>query len=202
MEKLKKEGAFREKLEKTAFERSFQVKFGEKKEVSKVERGQVVDSEGKRYAVQEVQAVPKAGADKPMPRYKGRELTDTRLRDKLQPFAKELFDALPDEEITTQAAAQLLREEFNATKPKTMNFATFLRLFPRLFAVNGNKVKRKVVPVGVRMEASCARVPQAQRPQTQVREVPVAAPKAAPKAARAPANLRTRSQYRAAGVRL
>ena len=131
-EKLKKEGAFREKLEKTAFERSFQPKFGEKKEVAKVERGQVLDSEGKRYAVQEVQAVPKAGADKPMPRYKGRELIDTRLRDKLQPFAKELFDALPDEEITTQAAARLMREEFNATKPKTMNFATFLRLFPRL----------------------------------------------------------------------
>ena len=162
-----------------------------------------MDSEGKRYAVQEVQAVPKAGADKPMPRYKGRELIDTRLRDKLQPFAKELFDALPDEEITTQAAARLLREEFNATKPKTMNFATFLRLFPRLFAVNGNKVKRKVVPVGVRMEANSGRVPQAQasaaRPASSapaVREVPVAAPKAAP------ANLRTRSQYRAAGVRL
>ena len=127
MEKLKKEGAFRESIEKTAFERSFQPKFGEKKEVSKVERGQVVDSEGKRYAVQEVQPVPKAGADKPMPRFKGRELIDTRLRDKLQPFAKELFDALPDEEITTQAAARLMREEYNTTKPKTMNFATFLR---------------------------------------------------------------------------
>ena len=130
-----------------------------------------------------------------MPRFKGRELIDTRLRDKLQPFAKELFDALPDSEITTQAAARLMREEYNTTKPKTMNFATFLRLFPRLFTVNGNKVKRKVVPVGVRMERA---------PAQSVREVPVAAPAAAPapKAAAAPANLRTRSQYRAAGVRL
>ena len=130
MEKLKKEGAFRESIEKTAFERSFQPKFGEKKEVAKVERGQVLDKDGKRYAVQEVQAVPKEGADKPMPRYRGRELIDARLRDKLQPFAKELFDALPDSETTTQAATRLMREEFNTTKPKTMNFATFLRLFP------------------------------------------------------------------------
>ena len=159
-----------------------------------------MDKDGKRYAVQEVQAVPKEGADKPMPRYRGRELIDARLRDKLQPFAKELFDALPDSETTTQAATRLMREEFNTTKPKTMNFATFLRLFPRLFTVNGNKVKRKVVPVGVRMERA---------PSQSVREVPVAAapapaPKAAPRppAGPAPANLRTRSQYRAAGVRL
>ena len=74
-------------------------------------------------------------------------------------------------------------------------------MFPRLFSVNGNKVKRKVVPVGVRMERA---------PAQSVREVPVAAPAPAPKAAAAPApapkaapaNLRTRSQYRAAGVRL
>jgi len=152
----------------------------------------VLDKDGKRYALQEVQAMPQAGADKPMPRFKGSELIDTRLRDKLQPFAKELFDALPDEEITTQAAARLMREEYHTTTPNSMNFATFLRLFPRLFTVNGNKVKRKVVPVGVRMERA---------PSQSVREVPVAAaPAPAPKAA--PANLRTRSQYRAAGVRL
>ena len=143
-----------------------------------------------------MQAVPQAGADKPMPRFKGRELIDTRLRDKLQPFAKELFDALPDQEITTQAAARLMREEYNTTKPKTMNFATFLRLYPRLFSVNGNKVKRKVEPVGVRMEAR----PQAS--SQSVREVPVAAPAPAPAPKAAPGNFRTRSQYRAAGVRL
>jgi len=151
MEKLKKEGAFREMLEKTAFERSFRPTFGEKKIVAKVERGQVIDADGKRYAVQEVLAVPQEGEDKPIPNFKGRELIDARLRNKLQSFAKELFDALPDEEITTQAAARLMREDYKTTKPKTMTFATFLRLFPRLFTVNGNKVKRNAVPVGVRM---------------------------------------------------
>ena len=38
------------------------------------------------------------------------------------------FGSCTDEEITTKAAARLMREEYNTTKPKTMNFATFLRL--------------------------------------------------------------------------
>ena len=60
----------------------------------------------------EVSVVPKETADAPVPDMRGRGLRDKRLKDNLQTYAKDLWDALGDNEIALTAASRLMSEEF------------------------------------------------------------------------------------------
>ena len=137
MEDLKKQGAFRQALGSTAFDRSFKPNFGPKREVATVERGQVVDTQGRRVAVNEVTVVPAGGVDAPLPDMRGRGLRDQRIKDNLQSYAKDLWDALGDNELALTAASRLMSEEFARARPSTLLFSDFVRLYPTLFATSG-----------------------------------------------------------------
>ena len=148
MEDLKEKGAFRQALGSTAFDRSFKPNYGPKREVQSVARGQVTDTQGRKFAVNEVSVVDKETADAPVPDMRGRGLRDKRLKDNLQTYAKDLWDALGDNEIALTAASRLMSEEFARARPSTLLFSDFVRLFPTLFAISGSgpgmKVRRAV----------------------------------------------------------
>ncbi len=144
MEDRKEKGAFRQALGSTAFDRSFKPNYGPKREVATVERGQVVDTQGRRVAVNEVSVVPNETADAPVPDMRGRGLRDKRLKDNLQTFAKDLWDALGDNELALTAASRLMSEEFARARPSTLLFSELVKLYPTLFPTSGSGPQMKV----------------------------------------------------------
>jgi hypothetical protein len=138
MEDLKEKGAFRQVLGSTAFDRAFKPNYGPKREVQGVERGQVTDTQGRKFAVNEVLVIDKETADAPVPDMRGRGLRDKRLQDNLQTYARDLWDALGDNEIALTAASRLMSEEFARARPSTLLFSDFVRLFPTLFSISGS----------------------------------------------------------------
>jgi len=51
---------------------------------------------------------------------------------------------LGERELAATAAARLMPESFSQTKPSSMLFTTFIRLFPRLFKLSGEGPAMKV----------------------------------------------------------
>jgi hypothetical protein len=141
---LKDAGAFRQVVDREAFMRGDKPKFGQMRRVQKVEFGQVTDTTGKVVSVKEVRAVPASTQDVEIPDTRNRGLRDASLREKLQDFAKDLWDALGDRELAATAAARLMPESFSQTKPSSMLFSGFLKLFPRLFKLTGEGPGMKV----------------------------------------------------------
>jgi hypothetical protein len=141
---LEEAGAFRKVIPPTAFDRSFKPRYGELKEVAKVERGQVVDQQGNRYAVKEVKAVDKDTVQRPVPDMTGRGLRDKRLREQLQRYADELYEMLGDRSLSFTSASRMMSEGFAETKPTTMTFGDFVRLFKDKFTVEGQLTQSKV----------------------------------------------------------
>ena len=155
-EALKKAGAFRQAVSSTSFDRSFKPTLGDKREVVKVERGQVTDSRGKTVAINEVVPVDATVADRPVPDMRGRGLRDNRTREDLRPFARDLWDALGNNELSLTAAARLMGEEFTRAKPSTLLFSQFLALYPTLFTKTGAGPATKVRRIARRLRGKQA----------------------------------------------
>ena len=117
---------------------------GNVKQVQSVERGQVTGTDGKTVSIKEVRAVPSSTQDVDIPDDRRRGLRDASLREKLKDFAKDLWEALGDRELAATAAARLMPEPFSQTKPSSMIFTGFLKLFPRLFKLTGEGPAMKV----------------------------------------------------------
>jgi hypothetical protein len=91
-----------------------------------------------------VRAVPSSTQDVAIPDARNRGLRDASLREKLGDFAKDLWEALGDRELAATAAARLMPESFVQTKPSSMLFTGFLKLFPKLFKLSGEGPAMKV----------------------------------------------------------
>jgi hypothetical protein len=151
-------GKFREAKKPETFTRGFKPTYSGVREVSVVERGQVIDTQGKRVPINAVKAVPADTADdQPIPDFRGRGLRDQRLRDDLRPFALELYDALGNEEVALTAAARLMGDDFKRAKGPTLLMSQFLKIYPNLFVVEGEGTSKKVRRVRRRIRGKAPR---------------------------------------------
>ena len=152
MDAVREAGQFRVAKKSETFDRSFKPSFqNEIRAVREVKAGQVTDSTGKVVPVSSVKPVPQGTKETTAPDFRGRGLRDARLKEDLKEFAKDLYDALGDEEIALTSAARLMPPEFAQAKPTTLLFSQFLALFPNLFKVSGVGPRKKVKRVGRRL---------------------------------------------------
>jgi hypothetical protein len=141
-QKLRAEGAFRPAV-RVPFGRSFKPRWGEKKDVANVSMGQVRDQDGQLYPTNNVQPVPRGGEpDRALPDFSGRAQIETRFRENLRSFADELHAQLSDRWIGKRAALAMMSARWPQARPKKMSFEQWLGLYPNLFEVEGNRVRR------------------------------------------------------------
>jgi len=145
---LQAAGSFRPAV-RNPFSRSYKPLWGEKKDVAEVSMGQVRDESGRLYPTNNVLPVPSATVERELPDFSGRAQIETRFREALRPFAEELHANIEDE-ISIRAARALMDGEFERRKGRKMTFKSFLALYPRLFRVEGDTVKkrRRLAPLG------------------------------------------------------
>lgn len=157
-EAIRTAGQYRVAKKPGPFDRSFKPRYEtEVRTVREVKAGMVRDDTG-RAAVPSsaVVAVPAGTAEGPVPDFAGRTLRDNRLKETLRPFARDLYDALGNQELAVTAAARMMPPEYNTTRPSTLLFSTFLRYFPTLFKVTGQGPAMKVRRTGRKLQGKQA----------------------------------------------
>jgi len=151
-QKLRAEGAFRPAV-RVPFGRSFKPRWGPRKNVADVSRGQVRDQDGNLYPTNNVLPVSRWGPDRELPDFAGRAQIETRFRENLRPFAEELHAQLSDRWIGKRVALAMMSARWTQARPKKMSFEQWLLLYPQLFEVEGNRVRRAPLVAAAAREA-------------------------------------------------
>ena len=142
-QKLQAEGAFRPAV-RVPFGRSFKPRWGGLKDVADVSRGQVQDQDGQLYATNNVLPVPRStGFDRALPDFSGRVQIEARFRENLRSFAEELHTKLSDRWTGKRAVFAMMPASWASARPKKMSFEQWLRLYPEMFEVEGNRVRKR-----------------------------------------------------------
>ena len=157
MEQLKDEGAFRELLPRSTWQRASQPRFGSKVHRVKQFIGNLVeDTEGRRHEVKLVAPVPEASAEQDAPRELrgGNPARMEEQRRELRPYAGKLSERLQqrDGEMSIQEVSAWMRgmvigwwETMQEVRLTGSNALTrFVQLFPQKFEVLGRGTRMKV----------------------------------------------------------
>jgi len=149
---IKEAGQFRVGLKPETFDRAFKPTYeSEIREVREIRAGTVTDQNGKTFPINNIMAVPQGTQNISAPDFRGRGLRDARLKEDLKEFAKDLYDALGNEELALTSAARMMTVDFTRTKPTHMSFGQFLLLYPNLFKVTGEGTRKKVKAIRRRL---------------------------------------------------
>jgi hypothetical protein len=149
---LKEAGQFRVAKKKETFDRAFKPNYeNEIREVREIKAGDITDETGKTYPINNVMAVPEGTQNISAPDFRGRGLRDARLKEDLKEFARDLYDAMGNQELALTSAARMMTIEFTRTKPTHMSFGQFLKLYPNLFKVTGEGTRKKVRAIRTRL---------------------------------------------------
>ena len=140
---LRAEGAFRPAV-RVPFGRSYKPRWGPKMDIANVSRGQVETENGELFPTNNVLPVPRAGEpDRALPDFSGRVQIEARFRENLRSFAEELHTKLSDRWTGKRAVFAMMPASWASARPKKMSFEEWLRLYPNLFEVEGNRVRKR-----------------------------------------------------------